>query len=52
MKNNGMSTGAALFITLCIMIGIGSIMNATEPKCIKSGCDNKRAEGMQLLLPA
>lgn len=45
MKNNGMSTGAALFITLCIMIGIGSIMNATEPKCIKSGCDNKRAEG-------
>lgn len=45
MKNNGMSTGAALFITLCIMIGIGSIMNVTEPKCIKSGCDNKRAEG-------
>ena len=45
MSNKGMSTGAALFLTLCIMAGIGSLIGAAEPKCIESGCNNKRAEG-------
>lgn len=47
--NNKMSNGEALACTVVIMfvflLIFGFINDATEPKCIKGGCDNKRAEG-------
>lgn len=47
MKNNsnGMSTGAALLITVGIMLFIGLIISACEPKCSMSGCDNDAKDG-------
>lgn len=39
---------------LCTIIGllcfIGAVSDAAEPKCIVTGCSNKRAPEMQLLL--
>lgn len=47
--NNKMSNGEALVCTVVFMfvflLIFGFINEATEPKCIKGGCDNKRAEG-------
>ena len=42
MKNNsnGMSTGAALLMTLGTLLIIGMIISAGEPKCSMSSCDN------------
>lgn len=44
-KSNEMSTGAALLLTLGIMLFIGWIVGAFEPKCCMSGCDNEAKEG-------
>lgn len=40
-NSNEMSTGAALLVTVGIMLFIGFIMNACEPKCSMAECDNK-----------
>ena len=47
MKNNenGMSTGAALLLTIGIMLFIGFLINASEPECSMSGCDRDAKEG-------
>ena len=47
MKNNSneISTGAALLMTLGIMLVIGMIISAGEPKCSMSSCDNDAKDG-------
>lgn len=45
MKNNNSGTGLAVVIVLCLLLVIGWIGNAIEPKCVKSGCDNSGADG-------
>lgn len=43
-NSNEMSTGAALWVTVGIMLFIGLIINAFEPKCSMAGCDNEAKE--------
>ena len=46
MKKNSFGQGVAVFIVvigICYMIG--AIGKASEPKCMKAGCDNRRASG-------
>lgn len=44
MKNNSFGQGLiAFFVIVGVLFIIGSIGEASEPKCIKAGCDNKRA---------
>ena len=43
-NSNEMSTGAALLVTVGIMLFIGFVMNACEPKCSMAECDNKAKE--------
>lgn len=38
-KNNG-GIGMAIILTMVILLGIGGIMKAIEPKCSIAGCDN------------
>ena len=47
MRNNSneISTGAALLMTLVIMLVIGMIISAGEPKCSMSSCDNDAKDG-------
>ena len=47
MKNvsNKVSTGMALLLTIGIMIVIGLIISAFEPRCSMSGCDKHVSEG-------
>lgn len=47
MRNNSneISTGVALLFTLGIMLLIGMIISAGEPKCSMSGCDNDAKDG-------
>lgn len=47
MKNNSneISTGAALLMTLGIMLVIGMFLLAGEPKCSMNRCDNDAKEG-------
>lgn len=47
MRNNSneISTGAALLMTLGIMLVIGMIISAGEPKCSMSSCDNDAKDG-------
>ena len=43
--------GLAIFLVIIgVLFVIGSIGEASEPKCIKAGCDNKQAKWKQLLL--
>lgn len=35
----------AFLVVIGIFVFIGSIGNASEPKCIKAGCDNNQASG-------
>ena len=46
MKNNSneMSTGAALLLTIGIMLFIGFIISASKPECSMSRCDNDAKE--------
>lgn len=44
MKKNSFGQGLAVFwVVIGIFYIIGAISEASEPKCIKSGCDNKQA---------
>ena len=44
MRKNSFGQGLlAVFVVIGIMAVIGAIGEASEPKCIKSGCDNKQA---------
>ena len=46
MKKNSFGQGLAIFFVIIgVLFVIGSIGEASEPKCIKSGCDNKQASG-------
>lgn len=46
MKNNSFGQGLIVFFVIAgVLFGIGSIREASEPKCIKAGCDNKQASG-------
>lgn len=44
-NSNEMSTGAAFLLTIGIMLFIGMIISASEPKCRMSGCDRDAREG-------
>ena len=44
MKKNSFRQGLVVFLVVIgIFYIIGAISEASEPKCIKSGCDNKQA---------
>lgn len=46
MKNNSFGQGLiAIFVIVGVLFIIGSIGEASEPKCIKAGCDNKQVSG-------
>ncbi len=46
MRKNSFGQGLVIFFVIIgILYVIGSIGEASEPKCIKSGCDNKQASG-------
>ena len=46
MRKNSSGPGIiAFFIVIGIIVFIGAIGASSEPKCIKSGCDNKQASG-------
>ncbi len=44
-KNSFGQVLAIFFVIIGVLYVIGSIGEASEPKCIKSGCDNKQASG-------
>ena len=44
MRKNSFGQGLVIFFVIIgILYVIGSIGEASEPKCIKAGCDNKQA---------
>ena len=46
MKKNSFGQGLTIFFVIIgVLFVIGSIGEASEPKCIKAGCDNKQASG-------
>lgn len=46
MKNNSFgSTVVAVLLLAGVLYMIGSVGKASEPECIKSGCENKQASG-------
>ena len=46
MRKNSFGQGLAIFFVIVgVLFVIGSIGEASEPKCIKVGCDNKQASG-------
>ena len=46
MRKNSFGRGLAIFFVIIgVLFVIGSIGEASEPKCIKAGCDNKQASG-------
>ena len=46
MKKNSFGQGLAVFFVIIgVLFIIGSIGEASEPKCIKAGCNNKQASG-------
>ena len=46
MRKNSFGQGLAIFFVIIgILYVIASIGEASEPKCIKAGCDNKQASG-------
>ena len=46
MRKNSFGQGLAIFFVIIgVLFAIGSIGEASEPKCIKAGCDNKQASG-------
>ena len=44
-ESNEVSTGVALLLTVVIMILIGLVISAFEPRCSMSGCDKHVSEG-------
>ena len=46
MRKNSFAQGLAIFFVIIgVLYVMGSIGEASEPKCIKAGCDNKQASG-------
>ena len=46
MRKNSFGQGLTIFFVIIgVLFVIGSIGEASEPKCIKAGCDNKQASG-------
>ena len=46
MRKNSFGQGLVIFFVIIgILYVIGSIGEASEPKCIKAGCDNEQANG-------
>ena len=46
MKKNSFGTGIVAVVVLIAALGfIGMALEESEPKCIKSGCDNEQASG-------
>ena len=46
MRKNSFGQGLVIFFVIIgVLFVIGSIGEASEPKCIKAGCDNKQASG-------
>ena len=46
MRKNSFGQGLAIFFVIIgVLFVIGSMDEASEPKCIKAGCDNKQASG-------
>ena len=46
MRKNSFGQGLAIFFVIIgVLFVIGLIGEASEPKCIKAGCDNKQASG-------
>lgn len=46
MRKNSFGQGLAIFFVIIgVLFVIGSIGEASEPKCIKAGCNNKQASG-------
>ena len=46
MRKNSFVQGFAIFFAIIgVLLVIGSMDEASEPKCIKAGCDNKQASG-------
>lgn len=46
MSKNSFGQSAVIFLVIIgILYVIGSVGEASEPKCIKTGCDNKQASG-------
>ena len=44
MKQNSFGQGVVIFLVVIgIFYFIGAVSEASEPKCIKAGCDNKQA---------
>lgn len=45
-EKNSFGQGLAIFLVIIgVLFVIGSIGEASKPKCIKAGCDNKQASG-------
>lgn len=50
MRKNSFGQGLVIFFVIIgILYVIGSIDEASEPKCIKAGCDNKQARNVMIL---
>ena len=46
MRKNSFVQGLTIFFVIIgVLFVIGSMDEASEPKCIKAGCDNKQASG-------
>ena len=46
MRKNSFGQGLTIFFVIIgVLFVIGSIGEASEPKCIKAGCDNKQVSG-------
>ena len=46
MKKNSFGQGLAVFLVIVgVLFIIGSIGEASKPKCVTTGCDNKQANG-------
>lgn len=46
MRKNSFGQGLTIFFVIIgVLFVMGSIGEASEPKCIKAGCDNKQASG-------
>lgn len=46
MKSNSFGEGLTVFFVIVgVLVIIGFIGEASEPKCIKSGCENKQERG-------
>ena len=53
MRKNSFGQGLAIFFAIIgVLFVIGSIGEASEPKCIKAGCNNKQASDTVMDVPS